>query len=424
VLSSPSSRSALDPEVTSAAGLAGAPPQTNAQVSLVRAPSGRTERRVALAVVTLSALAFVSAVPFARTPLIQIPGFIASYEAALAICDLITAILLFGQFSRFRSLAVLMLASGYLFETLIIIPHALTFPGAFSPTGFLGAREQTTAWLYVFWHAGFPLFACAYALLVGRTWDRIPLDARAAVVAAILCVLVTVSALAVLATVGHDLLPVVVQNGDFSLMVTTGASPAIWVITLIALVALWRRRATTVLDLWLAVVLCAWLFDVALSAIVGSSRYDLGWYAGRTYGLLAASFVLAALLLEISELHDRLARTKFQLESHAKTLEMHVRETTTELGEVGMTVFSRARPELVVTDLLMPDKDGIETIREIRVVRSGGEAGRHFRRVDGFGPVPRLRARIWRGHDADEAISSGGAARRHPAPPWLFLHLT
>ena len=47
--------------------------------------------------------------------------------------------------------------------------------------------------------------------------------------------------------------------------------------------------------------------DVSLSAIVGSARYDLGWYAGRLYGVFAASFVLIALLIESNRLYARLA---------------------------------------------------------------------------------------------------------------------
>ena len=46
------------------------------------------------------------------------------------------------------------------------------------------------------------------------------------------------------------------------------------------------------------VVMCAWLFDIALSAVLNAGRFDLGFYAGRIYGLLAASFVLRVLLLE------------------------------------------------------------------------------------------------------------------------------
>jgi light-regulated signal transduction histidine kinase (bacteriophytochrome) len=61
-----------------------------------------------------------------------------------------------------------------------------------------------------------------------------------------------------------------------------------------------------VLDLWLMVVMCAWIFDIALSAVLNAGRFDLGFYAGRIYGLLAASFVLIVLLLENSVLYARL----------------------------------------------------------------------------------------------------------------------
>src|SRR6185503_512139 len=123
------------------------------------------QRRLALIVVLISVLGFVAAVPFARLPLPKSVAFIPSYESALVIIDLITAVLLFGQFSRRQSYALLALASGYLYDALIIIPHALTFPGVFSETGLLGAGTQTTAWLYIFWHGGFPLFILSYAVL-------------------------------------------------------------------------------------------------------------------------------------------------------------------------------------------------------------------------------------------------------------------
>jgi len=40
-----------------------------------------------------------------------------------------------------------------------------------------------------------------------------------------------------------------------------------------------------------------------------------------------------------------------------------------EDGEAGMALLRDKRPALVITDLLMPKKEGIETIREIRQVR-------------------------------------------------------
>ena len=77
--------------------------------------------------------------------------------------------------------------------------------------------------------------------------------------------------------------------------------------SLAALLALWLRRPHSVLDVWLMVVMSAWLFDIALSAILNVARFDLGFYVGRLYGLVAASFVLTVLLVDTSILQARLA---------------------------------------------------------------------------------------------------------------------
>jgi PAS domain S-box-containing protein len=63
-----------------------------------------------------------------------------------------------------------------------------------------------------------------------------------------------------------------------------------------------------VLDLWLLVVLSSWLFDVALAAVFSAGRFDLGFYVGRIYGLVAASVILMALLIETGALYARLAK--------------------------------------------------------------------------------------------------------------------
>src|SRR5262245_52216463 len=132
---------------------------------LLTVPAGRSERWLAAAVVAVSTLIFAATAPFARTQLPVVWAFIPSYQSALAINDLITAILLYAQFRSFRSRALMLLASGYLFTALMAIVHALSFPGLFAPTGLLGAGPQTTAWLYMFWHGGFPLLVIGYALL-------------------------------------------------------------------------------------------------------------------------------------------------------------------------------------------------------------------------------------------------------------------
>ena len=68
--------------------------------------------------------------PFARTEVI-VNGFVPTLTAVFFVNDLITATLLFGQFSIVRSRALLVLADGYFFTALMAIPFALTFPGAF-----------------------------------------------------------------------------------------------------------------------------------------------------------------------------------------------------------------------------------------------------------------------------------------------------
>src|SRR6187399_2084004 len=154
----------------------------------------RGDRRAALAVVGVSALLFVSAVPFADVPLAPVPAFVASYQSALAINDLITAVLLFSQFAISRSRALLLLASGYMFTAAAAIVHALTFPGLFAPGGLLGAGPQTTVWLYMIWHGVFPLLILGYSLLKAKdNGTRIEGSTGAAIVASALSVIVAIA---------------------------------------------------------------------------------------------------------------------------------------------------------------------------------------------------------------------------------------
>jgi hypothetical protein len=273
---------------------------------LATALATRRQQVLALTIAGVTLVAFLALVPFVRVPLARMPAFIPSYEAALFFIDLITAVLLYDQSIRLRSAGILALASGYLFDAMIIVAHALSFPGAFAPTGLLGAKEQTTAWLYVFWHGGFPLFVIAYAWLRHRETSGRPLwklaGAPRAILASVAGILTLVAALALLATRGHDWLPEVMRGSDYSLLVSKGISPSVWGLTLLAMVALWQRPQRVV-DLWLMLVMWIWLFDIALSAVIGSTRFDLGFYAGRVFGLIAASFLLVTLVMQMAHMY-------------------------------------------------------------------------------------------------------------------------
>ncbi|PHV08326.1 GGDEF domain-containing protein [Janthinobacterium sp. BJB412] len=287
---------------------------SNSEVMLSTARAGRRAQRLAAAVVLLSLLAFGALAPFAKLPMTPVWAFIPCYESMLLISDLITAVLLLGQVRSTRCRGVLALACGYFFTAGMTVVHALTFPGLFSAGGLLGAGPQSTAWLYMLWHGGFPLFVLAYARLQASELHLRP-GPRPLYRVILRCVLLTfllVAALGALATVGHDRLPHIMVKHHYA-PVMTAVVGTVWSFSVFALFTVWRKRQRSMLDLWLMVVMCAWLIDIALSALLNGARFDLGFYAGRIYGLMAANFVLMVLMVENGTLYLNLSRMADEL---------------------------------------------------------------------------------------------------------------
>src|SRR5580700_4977989 len=174
-------------------------------------PATSRDRQIATGVVCVSAIFFAGALPFSRLPLPQIPAFVASYQSALAISDLLTAILLFSQFALLRSRSLVLLASGYLFTTMAALVHGLTFPNLFTASGFLNAGPQTTAWLYMVWHGGFPLFVLGYALLKDTDGGpKIKGSVGGAILWSLIAVVAALTAIVFVVTEKHDLLPILI----------------------------------------------------------------------------------------------------------------------------------------------------------------------------------------------------------------------
>ncbi len=275
-------------------------------------PAGPRQRRWALGILLLSLGTFAVLAPFATRQLPRVWAFIPVYETWLICNDAITAVLLFGHYVTFRSRAIHVLACGYVFSALLTIAHGLSFPGLLAPEGWLGAGTQTTAWLYMVWHGGFPLFVGAYSLLRDRedNTERPPWKAGSVL---LIAVLLAVLASVLLTTWGHALLPPIMDGNHYT-PAMLGVVSTIFVSGLICLLLVARRHRRSLLDLWLAVALSAWLIDIALSAVLNHGRFDLGFYAGRIYGLLATSFVLVMLLWEHSALYARLIQATAALQ--------------------------------------------------------------------------------------------------------------
>src|SRR5262249_20718401 len=153
-----------------------------------------------------------------RIPLARIPAFIALQEAMLLINDLITATLLFAQYSVQRVRGLNVLATGYLFTALVVIPHALTLPGVVSENGLLGAGPQTTAWIYIAWRAALPLAIIFYVMRRSSAGnaDLAIRSSRREIVGAIAAAVAGVIAVIFISVVGRDWLPDLMSGDRFA----------------------------------------------------------------------------------------------------------------------------------------------------------------------------------------------------------------
>jgi signal transduction histidine kinase len=269
---------------------------------------GSMQKRLALGIVLgLLVVLFLITGPLAGVRLRPINSFVAVYATAMFVTDSITAILLYAQFSILRSRAILVIASGYLFTALIIVPYILSFPGVLAPGTLVGGL-QTAAWLYVLWHCGFAMFVVGYAL----TKDEVPETPRreGTLRSAIFR---TVAWTVVLAAAGayvciHDealLPPIMLDTLRFGPEWPYLVGAPIAVMAGLALVILWLRRRS-ILDLWLMVVMCLYLIEVPLSYYPAPARFSMGWYTVRLIGFLSSATVLTVLLYEITTLYARL----------------------------------------------------------------------------------------------------------------------
>jgi len=269
---------------------------------------GHTQKRLALGIVLglLVALYLITG-PFSGIQLGAINAFVAVYATAMFVTDSITAILLYAQFSILRSRGILVIASGYLFTALIIVPYVLAFPGVLAPSGLVGGL-QTAAWLYVAWHCGLAIFVIGYALSKDEDPGKRVRQGtvRSAIIRSIALTAALAAAVSLLCVEGDAILPrIMLDPLSFSPQWPYLVGAPIALLCISALVVLWLRRRS-ILDLWLIVVMCLYLIEIPLSYYPTPIRFSTGWYAVRVIGFLSSTIVLTVLLYEITTLYARL----------------------------------------------------------------------------------------------------------------------
>ena len=172
-------------------------------------PATDRQRTIAVIVVILLTIAAAVIAPFASVQVARIDAFIPVLQTVLSVADLVTAVLLFAQFSIQPQPAILALASGYICSGAFAFLQTLTFPGAYAPAGLIGDGPNTPAWLYVLWHTTFPAAILAYALSKNTTGvSKVPgRSTTAAIITTIACVLAVIAGLTWVVTAKTEYLP-------------------------------------------------------------------------------------------------------------------------------------------------------------------------------------------------------------------------
>jgi signal transduction histidine kinase len=297
----------------------------SAETWLGNLPISPRQSRISFLVAVVLIAGLGATAPFADVQLPRIDAFIPAAEIAVIITDFITAALLFSQARIYHSRAVVALASGYLFTALIVIPHVLTFPGAFTPTGLFRAGPQTTGWLYTFWHFAFPMSMLVYARLKDEKFAEPVTEASDfAVRWSVAIVIVFVFGLAWLAIAGDPFLPRLFLDAThlspFSRYVLTFEA----LICVIAVALVWWRKRRSILDQWLLVVALAFFSELVINGLLISSRFTVGWYVSRIFSIFTSTIVLVVLLSETTRLYGRLARSNAMLMREKKNRLMNL----------------------------------------------------------------------------------------------------
>jgi hypothetical protein len=102
--------------------------QDHLPVVIAAMPISARERRIAFSVIIVLAVIDVMVAPFASERLARADGFIPAVQTVMCVIDLLTATLLFTQYSIRPARAMLAVASGYVFSGLFGLYTNPCFP--------------------------------------------------------------------------------------------------------------------------------------------------------------------------------------------------------------------------------------------------------------------------------------------------------
>ncbi|GAC1596924.1 MAG: hypothetical protein NVS3B28_28620 [Candidatus Velthaea sp.] len=270
-------------------------------VTIVTQSASAREQRSAQILVGVLFAASLIAWPLRRHAFATATSFIPAFAGTTGTVDALASVLLFALYRIDGTRFVLFAAGAYLFDAVLIVPYAVTFPGVADPYGFVG-NEQSAAWMWVIWHFSFPIIVVAGS---SSRWRIADAHRRSRdVVRTIGLVLLVGSAAILLVTGQQGPLPVLVHRGAFSALFTLLSFSASCANFAAAVILFKLERPVHTLRLWLIVAVVASGLDTALNAI-SPARFSAAWYVGKAETFVTASIVLVTLLAAWSTLYAR-----------------------------------------------------------------------------------------------------------------------
>jgi signal transduction histidine kinase len=269
-------------------------------------PSTPRQRAVAVGVVIVIVALAALVAPFVNVQIGRVDSVLPVVQTVLSAADLLTATLLFAQYSVQPHRALLIVASGYIFAGSFAFLQTLSFPGAYAPNGLIGDVYNTPAWFFVLWYTTYPLSVLAYALL--KDSGKISRRSTTASIAITLSSVFGIIALSSWVVINKvQYLPSFFPTSlTLQTPLANQTNVGLALLGCLVLLVLFIRRRT-VLDLWLMVSLFAALPNFLVAAYAGSARFSVGWYAARGFALAASCMVLSVLVTEMTVLYSRLA---------------------------------------------------------------------------------------------------------------------
>jgi len=251
-------------------------------------PSSSKERLVAACVAAALIGAAVAWSLSGRGGVPFSPQFFGAYASALTMSALFAALLLVFRANMIGDRSAALVAASFVYCVPLIAGYALTFPSA--GPGSL-AHPEASGWMSFGWRLGWPVAVLWYALR--------PPQARGKLRTTLLTALSWSAAIIALACSG--LLPHLYGADHTYLPPLFVANGLTAVLTVAALVCLWRKPSITTLDTWLSVAL-GMLGAGSVLILFTPGRFSPATDAVRAINIASSLTLVFALLYEFQRL--------------------------------------------------------------------------------------------------------------------------